>query len=79
MHVWQLVKDGRGRIYARMYDRGLDRISSATMRVEHLVGKDRLVNDLTRGGHIFYVEAVSYTHLDVYKRQLPSREANGGN
>ena len=46
MHVWQLVKDGRGRIYARMYDRGLDRISSATMRVEHLVGKDRLVSDL---------------------------------
>ena len=46
MHVLQLVKDGRGRIYARMYDRGLDRISTATMRVEHLVGKDRLVNDL---------------------------------
>lgn len=46
MHVLQLVKDGRGRIYARVYDRGLDRISSATMRVEHLVGKDRLVNDL---------------------------------
>ena len=46
MHVWQLVKDGRGRIYARMYDRGLDRITPATMRVEHLVGKDCLVNDL---------------------------------
>ena len=46
MHVLQLVKDGRGRIYARMYDRGLDRITPATMRVEHLVGKDCLVNDL---------------------------------
>ena len=26
IHVWQLVKDGRGRIWVRMYDRGLDRI-----------------------------------------------------
>ena len=46
MHVWQLVRDGRGRIWARMYDRGLDRIDTRTMRVEHVVGKDRLVNDL---------------------------------
>lgn len=46
IHVWQLVKDGRGRIWARMYDRGLDRIDPKTMRVEHVVGKDRLINDL---------------------------------
>lgn len=46
IHVWQLVRDGRGRIWARMYDRGLDRIDPHTMRVEHIVGKDRLVNDL---------------------------------
>lgn len=46
IHVWQLVKDGRGRIWARMYDRGLDRIDPKTMRVEHIVGKDRLINDL---------------------------------
>ena len=46
IHVWQLVKDGRGRIWARMYDRGLDRIDPKTMRVEHVVGKDRIINDL---------------------------------
>lgn len=46
IHVWQLVKDGHGRIWARMYDRGLDRIDPKTMRVEHVVGKDRLINDL---------------------------------
>lgn len=46
IHVWQLVRDGRGRIWARMYDRGLDRIDPKTMRVEHVVGKDRIINDL---------------------------------
>lgn len=46
IHVWQLVKDGQGCIWARMYDRGLDRIDPKTMRVEHVVGKDRLINDL---------------------------------
>lgn len=45
IHVWQLVKDGRGCIWARMYDRGLDRIDTRTMRVEHVVGKERVVND----------------------------------
>lgn len=55
MHVWQLVKDGRGRIWARMYDRGLDRIDTRAMRVEHVVGKDRLVNDLCtdRSGNVW--------------------------
>ena len=46
IHVWQLAKDRKGRIYARMYDCGLDRIDPATLRVEHVVGKDRLVNAL---------------------------------
>ncbi len=46
IHVWQLVADGRGRIWARMYDRGLDRIDPRTMRVEHVVAGDRLVNDI---------------------------------
>lgn len=46
IHVWQLAKDRKGRIYARMYDRGLDRIDPATLRVEHVVGNDRLVNAL---------------------------------
>lgn len=46
IHVWQLAKDGRGCIWARMYDRGLDRIDTRTMRVEHVVGKERVVNDL---------------------------------
>ena len=55
MHVWQLVKDGRGRIWARMYDRGLDRIDPKTMRVEHVVGKDRIINDLAadREGNVW--------------------------
>lgn len=55
IHVWQLVKDGRGRIWARMYDRGLDRIDPKTMRVEHVVGKDRIINDLAadREGNIW--------------------------
>ncbi len=47
IHVWQLVKDGKGHIWARMYDRGLDRIDSRTMHVDHVIGKDRIVNDLT--------------------------------
>ena len=46
LHVWQLVVDGRGNVWARMYDRGLDRINPHTMRVEHIVGKDRLINDI---------------------------------
>lgn len=46
IHVWQLVADGRGMIWARMYDRGLDRIDPRTMRVEHIVGTDRLINDI---------------------------------
>ena len=46
IHVWQLAKDRKGRIYARMYDNGLDRIDPASLRVEHVVGKDRLVNSL---------------------------------
>lgn len=55
IHVWQLVKDGRGRIWARMYDRGLDRIDPKTMRVEHVVGKDRIINDLAvdRKGNVW--------------------------
>lgn len=55
IHVWQLVKDGRGRIWVRMYDRGLDRIDPKTMRVEHVVGKDRITNDLAvdRKGNIW--------------------------
>lgn len=55
IHVWQLVKDGRGRIWVRMYDRGLDRIDPKTMRVEHVVGKDRIINDLAadREGNIW--------------------------
>ena len=55
LHVWQLVKDGRGRIWARMYDRGLDRIDPKTMRVEHVIGKDRLINDLAadREGNVW--------------------------
>lgn len=55
IHVWQLVKDGRGRIWVRMYDRGLDRIDPKTMRVEHVVGKDRIINDLAvdRKGNIW--------------------------
>ena len=51
IHVWQLVKDGWGRIWARMYDRGLDRIDSHTMHVEHVIGNDRIVNDLTTDRH----------------------------
>ena len=46
LHVWQLVVDGKGYVWARMYDRGLDRINPHTMRVEHIVGKDRLINDI---------------------------------
>lgn len=55
IHVWQLVRDGRGRIWARMYDRGLDRIDPKTMRVEHVVGKDRIINDLAvdRKGNVW--------------------------
>lgn len=55
IHVWQLVKDGRGRIWVRMYDRGLDRIDPNTMRVEHVVGKDRIINDIAadRKGNIW--------------------------
>lgn len=55
IHVWQLVKDGCGRIWVRMYDRGLDRIDPKTMRVEHVVGKDRIINDLAvdRKGNIW--------------------------
>lgn len=46
IHVWQLLADGAGKIWARMYDQGLDRIDPTTMRVEHIVGKDRIVNDI---------------------------------
>ena len=55
IHVWQLVKDGRGRIWVRMYDRGLDRIDPNTLRVEHVVAKDRIINDLAvdRKGNIW--------------------------
>lgn len=55
IHVWQLVMDGRGRIWARMYDRGLDRIDTRTMRVEHIVGNDRIINDICadRKGNIW--------------------------
>ena len=55
IHVWQLVKDGRGRIWVRMYDRGLDRIDPKTMCVEHVVGKDRIINDLAvdRKGNVW--------------------------
>lgn len=55
IHVWQLVKDGQGCIWARMYDRGLDRIDPNTLRVEHVVGKDRIINDIAadRKGNIW--------------------------
>ena len=55
IHVWQLIRDGCGRIWARMYDRGLDRIDPKTMRVEHVVGKDRIINDLAadREGNVW--------------------------
>ena len=46
LHVWQLAIDNSGKIWARMYDRGLDRIDSRTMHVEHVIGKDRLINDI---------------------------------
>ena len=55
IHVWQLVKDGQGCIWARMYDRGLDRIDPNTLRVEHVIAKDRIINDLAvdRKGNIW--------------------------
>ena len=55
IHVLQLVKDGCGRIWVRMYDRGLDRIDPKTRRVEHVVGKDRIINDIAvdRKGNIW--------------------------
>ncbi len=46
LHVWELAIDGAGNVWARMYDRGLDRINPHTMRVEHIVGKDRIINDI---------------------------------
>ena len=55
IHVWQLVKDGQGCIWARMYDRGLDRIDLNTLCVEHVIAKDRIINDLAvdRKGNIW--------------------------
>ena len=55
IHVLQLVKDGQGCIWARMYDRGLDRIDPNTLRVEHVIAKDRIINDLAvdRKGNVW--------------------------
>ncbi len=36
LHVWQLALDGKGRIWASMYDNGLDCIDTRTMRVSHM-------------------------------------------
>ena len=46
IHVWQLVADGRGYVWARMYNSGLDRINLRTMKVDHIVGKDNKVNNI---------------------------------
>ena len=46
IHVSQLVADGHGYVWARMYDSGLDRININTLHVEHIVGKDQNINNI---------------------------------
>ena len=46
IHVSQLVADGRGYVWVRMYNSGLDRINLRTMKVEHIVGKDNKINNI---------------------------------
>ncbi len=44
LHVWQLARDTKGRIWASLYDHGLDCIDVHTMKVTHMVSADTRVN-----------------------------------
>ncbi len=44
LHVWQLARDGKGRIWACLYDHGLDCIDTRTMKVSHMTSADTRVN-----------------------------------
>lgn len=44
LHVWQLALDGKGRIWASLYDHGLDCIDTRTMKVSHMTSADSRIN-----------------------------------
>lgn len=51
LHVWQLALDGHCRVWASMYDNGLDCIDPQTMRVTHMIGKRTHVNYIIPDSH----------------------------
>ncbi len=44
MHVWQLARDGKGRIWACLNDHGLDCIDVNSLKVSHMTSSDEHVN-----------------------------------
>ncbi len=44
LHVWQLAVDAKHRVWASMYDNGLDCIDTRTMRVSHAIDRTTHVN-----------------------------------
>ncbi len=44
LHVWQLAVDAKHRVWASMYDNGLDCIDPRTMRVSHAIDRKTHVN-----------------------------------
>ena len=55
LHVWQLASDGKGHIWACLYDHGLDCIDIRTMKVRHVTSADTRVNYIVsdRKGNIW--------------------------
>lgn len=67
IHVWQLALDARGHVWACMYDNGLDRIDSRTMRVSHVVTSSHHINYLIadRQGDIWTATDGEIRHFGV--------------
>jgi ligand-binding sensor domain-containing protein/AraC-like DNA-binding protein len=50
VHVRQLVRDGKGRIWASLHDSGLDCIDPRTMQVSHITGANERVDYMVADG-----------------------------
>ena len=61
-------------------------IQTYVTEYDDTIVKDAILHEKARGGQTYFIynriesiRAVSYTHLDVYKRQVQSIQGSGGN
>ena len=69
--ISQLLQKGKSKKVKELVQQAIDEgIDAKVILDEGLLAGMNAVGDQFQAGEIFVPEAVSYTHLDVYKRQI---------